>query len=1185
MQKTALWSGDVTRRLFACSGVTCTRFQLPFSARLNLSERAKRKILMRIKLIIALMTIACMGVFAAGFGQKITYTGNKVKLTTVFKEIKSQTGYFVVCDLNLLKDAKLISVSASDQPLNTFVAKILEGQGLDFTIEGSTIVVTRKAQSTLPSKQLEIIATPLFPIIGKITDLSGTPLGGATITVRGTRKTAISDATGTFSLDIAEGDVLIISYVGYATAVYTIKSTQEQISISLEPRPDEEMEVVVSTGYQSLPRERAAGSFGVVGKRTLEKRSNYNIQTYIEGQVPGLLMNSNGDITIRGRSTLSADRNPLVVVDGFPIERSLETINPADIESITILKDASAASIWGVRAANGVVVIQTKRGASSKKPLDINLSSTFSVMPVSDLSKMPYGSVESFIEYEKFKVENGLAFFAGSAPRPVLSPVTDAYLNNPSQADVLVESLKKNRAKDEFEDYFMRPETRQQYTVSLSGKGEKTSSRASFSYDKLNDQFKGNNSERFVADLFHTASITKSLHVEAGLNFAINNGRNNGMSLNDLRSLLPYHRILDDNGEYLSQPQTFYEADKITLEENGYPYSWSYNLMQEYENKNNKSNNSTINGVAALSYQFMKGISAHIAYQYEQGNSGTTSVFNEETYFTRNLVNYATSIKNGSPVLGIPKGGVYRENLGEFYSHTLRPQFRVDREIGSADHYLSAIGGMEIREVGSSGSSQTKYGFDEQSRQFTRVNYETRYTDVRGSLQSIPDESNFPVRLERFLSVFGNAGYTYSGRYTLNVSARLDKTNLFGTSPKYRNVWLWSAGAAWQMHKEKFFQSNFLNTLTLRATYGINGNVDRNTSPYLTATVRTESQTNRPYAAVENPQNPLLRWEKTVVTNFGADFSMLSNRLRGSLEYYNRRSEDLLGNTTVNGTYGFNSALINYATMRNSGFDVRISGVILNGNFGWTSTLNYSYNKNKVVEVDFPQKTVGSYLNSVAQAGKPLEYIYSYYWAGLTGTGAPQVYDLEKNIVDYRTDIADPNALHYQGTAVAPHYGGWINEFSYRGFNLTTNFTYKMGHRFRMPVILYQSISETNSQVYQDWDNRWKNVGDEVFTNIPAAPTSITGLDVYDKYSRYADINVATASHIRFRELILNYAIPKSLFGNLYGAGLSVGIQVRNLAVVKFNNKNLDPEYLTYDRSTLVLPPRPEYAFIIRANF
>ena len=1140
------------------------------------------------KLTTIILIVSMMQVSAVSFAQRVTLRRQKITLERLIKEISTQTGYNVLLPADKISTDKIIAAGFSNATLTTVMDTALKGSDLTYVMKDKTIIVQAKEKSILGNIADYL---KLINVTGRILNEKGEALVGANVKVKGTTKVTLTDADGRYILNnLDERAILTISFLGYKTQEVRIGTKMADIKMELASNKLDEINVIVSTGYQRLPKERAAGSFGFVTQEDLDKRSNSNILTYLEGQVTGLLTGADGKLTIRGQSTIAASSNkdPLIVLDGFPIERNVESINPNDVESITILKDASAASIWGVRAANGVIVIQTKRGRSSRKPLDIDFSSTFSITPAADIHKLPYASSASYIEFEKFKVDNKLTLFTTGVPRSAISPVLDAYLNHPADANQMVEPLKGINAYDEFSDLFMTSASREQYALAIAGRGEKSTHRASFSYDNTNAQFKQNNSKRFVTDLFETLMISSKLRAQVGLNYAMNTGLNNGMNYTDLKNLLPYQRILDDNGGYIPQAQTFYQGDKQAYVSAGYPYNWDYNLMQEFNNKNNTIKTSNINVTAGLNYEILNGLSANLGYQYESGNTITKNSYNEDTYLVRNSVNYSTTIKNGILTSGIPKGGIYKEYNNDFYSQTYRGMLKYDGDFLHGKHVISAIAGTEVRELGNKASNQTKYGYDPQSLQFARVNYNAFYTDVRGNTQNlIPDETIFQDDLNRFISIYTNAGYTYDDKYTLNASARLDQTNLFGSSEQYKNVWLWSAGLSWQLHKERFFEMGIFNSLILRATYGINGNVNKSTSPFLIANVATNTQNNLPYAYVSNPTNPLLRWEKTKVANLGLDFAMLKQRLRGSLEYYNRSSSDLLGNATVNGTYGFNTAFINYASLTNTGIDVNLSGLILSEGLKWLATLNYSYNKNKITKVDFPQKTVGSYLAGVPQIGLPLNYLYSYKWAGLSATGAPQVYNEKGEAVGYKTEMANPLALIYQGNAVSPHYGALINEFGYKRFSLLTNFTYKMGHHFFVPVIQYSTAYGGASQISSDWNKRWMKPGDEVFTNTPVAPTVLTGLNVYDQYTQYADVNVETASIIRFRELLINYKLPLKSRANYPSSVFTIGLQVRNLATYKFNKAGLDPEYFTTttQNSTTILPPTPEYSLILKANF
>ncbi|WP_167016728.1 SusC/RagA family TonB-linked outer membrane protein [Chitinophaga sp. Cy-1792] len=1149
-----------------------------------LSRRCLTKIIRLMKRIVLLLLLSLQ--LNAASSQQVSLDLNNAPVEQFFREVKKQTSYVFFYDETITRQVQTVSVKIHNATLESALETCFKNQPITWKIVNKNIFLRLK-----PANDNSFQEQTTFSVRGQVTDTKHAPIPFATVKLSPVNRGNVTDGQGGFNISgVAPGKyTLEITSVGFLPLTFSLEISNRDVTlgaIQLQPEISKLNEVaVVNTGYQRLPRERAAGSFGVVNTATLEKRNNYSLTSYLQGQVPGLLVNTNGTMTIRGQSTFLADRNPLLVIDGFPVERDINTINPNDVESITILKDASAASIWGVRAANGVIVIQTKRGAASRKSMDISFSTALAYTKKPDLSNLPFASTKDFIDFEKYKVDHKLTTLFGK-PRNAISPIADAYLNNPANAAAIADSLGRYNARQEYSDLFMQNTLRQQYNLSIAAKGEKSSTRGSFSYDNVPTYMKKTGNERFSADLFQSNALTKQLHLDMGLNFVMINNTNNGVSLDDLNNLLPYQQLQDANGNYIPQPRTFYQADKDALYKSGYPYNWNYNLLQEFRNNNNTTQNRNITAVAALTYMLPKGFSLHSSYQYENYSSTNTILENEESYDVRNQVNFSTYIKNGQIISGLPKGSIYSLAETHLQTHTFRNQVKFDDYIVNHNHSLTAIAGLEIREVSGKSSGQTKYGYDPETLQFANLNYVNGYTNILGTTSYIRDATVFTDTKNRFVSLFSNAGYTYLDRYSINASARLDKTNLFGSSNKYRDVWLWSSGISWQVNKESFMDNSPFSSLILRATYGINGNVDRSTSPFLIAKVDKDAQTNLNYGYISNPANPLLRWEKTAVKNIGIDYALANNRLKGSVEYYERNSTDLLGNATVNGTYGFNSAYVNYASMRNSGVDVAITGLIINKALSFSTTLNYSYNSNKVISVDFPNPTVGAYTDGTAQAGKPLNYLYSYRWAGLSATGTPQVYDEKGNKTDYTKEMTSTAALVYQGTTVPPHYGGLFLNFGYQAFTLTAGFTYKFGHKFREPQLQYTKLFESASEVQKDWASRWQKPGDELITNVAAMPSSQTGLSVYDNYIRYADIHVATASNIRFSELLLNYNLPDAFSRKLRAQRITLSGQARNLGVYLFNKEKIDPEYAAdLSRSLLLLTPPPEFTFSIKANF
>ncbi|MDB5156642.1 MAG: SusC/RagA family TonB-linked outer membrane protein [Mucilaginibacter sp.] len=1134
-------------------------------------------LIMRITIVILIATM--LQVSAAGFAQNVTFHSGKATLKQLFKEIKKQTGYNVLYNSDELNNTHFIVADYKDTPLSEVLSKSLSGQNLTYTIDKKTIVIRQEIR-------VNAVPVVLINVHGKVEDENGKGLAGVTVKLKDGSKATVTDADGYYVLtQIDEKAILLITYVGYSPKELKVKTDMGTIRMTVASSKLDEVVVTVNNGYERLPKERSAGSFSVITKETLEKRSNFSVKDYLDGQLPGLLSSSQ-QFVVRGKSTLNADASPLIVLDGFIVNYGLDAISPNDIESITLLKDASAASIWGVRAANGVIVIQSKRNSALSKPLEISFNTSVSVTQKQDLSKLPLANSASFLEYEKYKADNKLVY-TGAAPfRTALSQGLDAYINHPADAAAIVAGLKGNNVLDEFSDLFMQRAVRQQYNFSIAGKGPKSYSRASFTYDDVQSGFKNTGNTRFLADVYQKTDLTSKLTVELGLNLLMTTAKADGMSLTDLNSIAPYQKILDNNGNYIPQPMSIYQADKDAWVKKGY-LNWDYNLKQEADNKNSVYTNQYVTAMAGINYKILKGFSFNSAYKFESNRGDNAVVYNDQTYYNRSTINYATYANTaGVLTYGIPKGAIISNSNAKGQTHIFRNQLTYNGNVINSDHQVTAIAGMEIQQVGSSSNNNTNYGFDTQTLAFSPTAYNTSYTTIQGYTSTLQQQNSVGLVKNRYISYYANAGYTYLDKYSINGSARQDQTNLFGASSKYRNVWLWSTGVAWQAHKESFLMDGPFSSLIVRASIGVNGNVDRSTSPFLIANIASaDRDTGLPFAYVTSPENPALRWEKTTVSNIGVDFATLKGRLNGSVEYYNKKSTDLLGNSTVNDTYGFSSAYINYASMNNKGVDVHLTALLLKGDFNLATTINYSYNKNTVTNVQFPQSTAGSFIIGAPQKGLPLNYLYSYKWAGLSATGAPQIYDASGKIVPYTTEMTDPKGLVYQGSTTPAHYGGVFTTVGYKDLSLTAGFVYNAGYKFRVPVISYAQIYNTTATgaLSSDWDKRWKNPGDENRTTIPAMPSSSLSLTNYDAYSTYASVNVQNAANIRFQELILNYKLPAGLFKTSRSV-INVGLQARNLAVYTFNKGHLDPNYLSYNGSPN-LRPAPEFTLMFKANF
>ena len=1139
-----------------------------------------------------------------------TYVTLKTKnahISEMFDVIEQQTHFRFGYGDNLMQSDNRFSLNYDKISILSVLEILSKEANLSFRRIGDNISVSISNDSNSVGSIHGVVSDDRR-ISGTIKDPEGNTLPGVTIIVKGTTVGTISDNLGKFTIDVPDNsNILLFSHVGFITQEIDISNTT---NIDLVMKADlTTLDKIVVTGYQEIPIEETTGSFETVSKQ-LDIKINQNILSKLEGEAPGVLFDAQDGLTIRGISTINANNAPLIVVDGFPLTQNISTINPNTIESITVLKDAAAASIWGIRAANGVVVIVTKKGGQGKgnKP-SIEFSVNHAITPKLQLSNLNYASSRSFLDFERHQVDSEwLDFPSGTNQRALTQGQETFFLLNQglisqSEADAITNNLSSIDSRDEFDDLFLQNDTWTQYSLAVGKSNAHNQYRLTLSYNQNRGTFIRNNRDNLQANLLQAIDISPKLAFTGNFNYAYTSNKPNGLNLSDLDTqsglggLDQYQRILDDQGNFIPQPRTFYQPFKESLVAQGYPYNWDYNAKQEFDNKDNSNKTSELRLQTSLKYKVFDFLSIEGRYQFEWGQSNTENLFNENTYRVRDFVNRFTVINDDNEIeSALPVGSHFQTSTRRSETHSGRIQINFNKSFLNNDHNISAIAGYEVRQEFNKGFGTTRYGFDPQSLSFARVDYTTRHPITPARTRSIADPTFFNELENRFLSYYGNLAYTYKGKYTLSGSTRLDDANLFGADDEYRNIPLYSIGARWEIYKENFLSnSDFINQLTLRLTHGSNGNVHTGTSPFLQARISRNPFNDIPFAFVSNVKNPSLRLEKVFVTNIGVDFALFNSKLSGSIEYYKKKSRDLLSVISIPSVLGFSSALVNAGKMENTGVDISLNYLVVqNDNFSFNTSLNFSYNKNEVTEVDVAEETINTYLNGEPLRGNPLRYMYSYNYAGLDENGDPQALNENGQFVNVEGQIrngdgdledgtiTNPDALVYEGTTTPKYYGAWINYVTYKGFYLRTLFTFKFGHVFRNTDILdYRDIgfNVNNSHIHKDFESRWMNPGDENTTDIPRIPTarndaSNPGYTYYNRGNHLVD----NASHIRFKEIVLGYTFTQGFLKTIGVSTLNLSLQARNLGVLSFNKWDIDPENIR-------LHLLPTYTLNLTANF
>ncbi|HEU5051890.1 MAG TPA: SusC/RagA family TonB-linked outer membrane protein [Hanamia sp.] len=1019
---------------------------------------------------------------------------------------------------------------------------------------------------------------------GYITDAtSGVPLLGVTVRSAIGHNKVATDSSGSFSINVFRTDTLFFSCIGYHVLVRPLKQ-YETSPLSIQMNLDRNTmlsNVIVYTGYEAIPKERSTGSFVQVNNELLNRSTGPNILNRLKGITSSVLFDENKNhppLMIRGLGTLTntaAVSSPLIVVDNFPYEGDINNINPNDIESISILRDAAAASIWGAKAGNGVIVIKTKNSRYNQHTrVSVNSNITLSKKP--DLFAVSQMTTSDFIDVEQYLFNHGFydADIADTLYWPVLSPVVqilDQQRNgqiSPAAAKEQIDMLRNRDIRSDYLHYLYRDAVQQQYSVALSGGQQNISYRTSIGFDKNLSSLIGNEDNRITFSSGLSVRPVERLSISASANASWSKVENNSplpLDIVQSKEVYPYARLADNNGNAVAIERDYRSSFKDTAG-NGNLLNWDYKPLDELKNSDNNIKRNQLLLTLDARYFLTSFLSASVKYQFQDEKNTSSNYYSPETYYSRNLINLFSSVEDDNVTRNIPLGGILDLGNHETVSNDARGQLDFNKTF-QLRHTVAAIAGAEIRQSKTTGSAYRTYGYDEKNLTSVNVNYTDRYPilDGLGFSPVIPDYTDFTGLLNRIVSVYANASYTYSNRYTFSGSARKDASNILGASTNNKWKPLWSAGMAWKVSNENFYHSKWLPLLKLRLTYGYSGNVNNAISALTTLNYLTTNRSrisSLPYAQVTSPPNADLRWEKIGTTNLGIDFGSRNSTINGSVEYYIKRSTDVISAVPVDITlYGQPSLIKNSANLQGKGFDLTLNATFINRRFKWESSFIASYDKVKVTKYLLPSNpntNVGEGGNIVAVEGQNPYNIISYKWAGLNPDNGNPVGFLNKaESEDYYQIInnATWDDLVISGPAVPVCFGGLLNTFSYHHISLSFNITYKLGYYFRKNTIVYTNLFG-NWVGNGDFERRWQKPGDEKKTNVPSM---VYPSDYYrDYFYRESEATVEKGDHVRLQDIRLAYDMPNR---KSQQALLHFYLYANNIGILwRANKDGLDPD-------------------------
>ena len=1090
-------------------------------------------------------TLLLLGVLLFGFtvsaqSQKVSLDFKNERVEKVLASIKSQTGMSLVFSDQLVDVNRKVTMQLKDVTLKEALTRLLSGINLTFEIRNNKIYFIEKKAVSRPGSRKKRVT-------GVVKDVMGEPLIGANVVEKG-RSTngVITDFNGKFTLEVDESASLVVSYIGYLAQDIPTKGKGD-FHIILKEDTNTLDEVVV-TGYGDFKKATYTGSASVLTTEKLEALPVVSVGQMIESNIPGISVvagtssqpGAKTTLRVRGVASMNASTEPLYVLDGVPIPSYdlsnftsmseaggmgfIETLNPADIESITVLKDAASASLYGAKGANGVVLITTKKGKEGK--LRVNMAAKYGITDSAYTYRPLMGGEE-----RRELIHEGLVNF--QLDKGVSEQEAQQY------ADANIDQYAKRlpQGYSDWESALFKTGYQQDYNLSASAGNQNSSFIGSLGYTKQTGVSLNSEMERFTG---RVDASNKYKKVEFGMNASFSwtknvhlpEGKFYGSAIYASKvNLTPSTPIYNEDGTYAS----------------GYRENNGYNPILEAE----------VNDYYARTVRAMG--TAKIAYNVWD-NLKVSSVFTVDYSLTKDFFFQSPDGRDGATYQG--RG---RMQMTDRIRYTSQNNLTYSKTFGK--HSVSAVTAFEVM----------KYDYED-----LYAAKKTYGQDINTSLGNAADPIDADQKLQEdaLMSYVASVNYSYDDKYYASFSFRRDGSSRLSPDTRWGNFW--SLSASWRLSQERFMQplKSVLSDLKLRASYGVNGNLPSSYYGYQSTYTTGAFYSGKPSPWESTLGNEELTWEKNYALNLGLDIGLFS-RVNVSLDWYTRTTKDLLMSKQLNSISGFSSLLTNVGQMRNTGVELEVrSNNIKTKDFSWTTAFNLSHNKNKILKLaDLPWFVDGRY---VRKEGYPFNTIYLREYAGVDPeTGSALYYDnqQDENGNYTKNKVTDPGqASPIPLKDITPTIsGGFMNTFNYKFIDLSFNLSYSFGGYSydNASYILQDDGYSVISNKSTEQRRRWQKPGD-----ITDVPRFVYGNKKGGNYNSSRAIH--STDHIRLKSLILGLNAPKAWLQKLGIGNARIYFSGTNLLTWAAYDQ-YDPEM-----SGVVgfyTPPLKTYAFGLELKF
>ncbi len=1048
------------------------------------------------------------------------------------------------------------------------------------------------------------------PLIGATVFIDPEAVEAKNFTPQGTA----TDLEGRFEMKLPKAvKYVMVSYIGYLTQKVDVSKGEDfKILLKLDQKQLDEV-VVYSTGYQQLDKRKVTSSMVKVDMDDIKRVGVASVDQLLEGQVAGMTsIPTNGapgapnKMRIRSTVSLTGSTDPLWVMDGMILEgndipanfsdkdnigelynTSIAGVNPADIQDITVLKDAAATAIYGARAANGVIVITTKKGAKGKPRVNFSGGVFYTLKP--DLGKLRLMNASEKVDFEldiasrsdlDYRSEYGEVSRILSRYGQLDALRQNGFSGISSDAQSEINALRN--INTDWGDVIYRNAVNQQYNLSVSGGSDLARYYFSGGYYNEEGTTRGTDFERYNLTMKTDFDLFKNFNVGVSL-FITDSKRKSYLTDADAfinpayysRTANPYLRVRDENGDYV------YDKD---IE--GYSgRHLDFNFVEEMNNTDYTLKNRSIKPMISIDYKVASWLKLQTQFSMQLEHTASEKIADQNTYYVRK---YREKARNGEGVSFLPDGGIIQNATTDMNQYQWKIQGEFDK-VFADKHAVDVMMGLEMRGSKTTDIQTKGFGYDPNSLTTKPLVFPEGNTMINdASFRQYKKTFNE----DRFLSYYMTASYTYDYRYTFFGSLRYDGSNMFGVDRKYKYLPLWSVSAAWNINQESFLSNvEWISDLKLRASYGIQGNVDKNTSPEIVGewgNITILPGNNESNITVSSPPNQYLRWEKTKNWNGGLDVAVLNNRIALSVDVYHRVSDDLIGIRALPGENGFNYSTMNWAKLTNKGYEFSLSTVnVKTKDFRWAMDFNIAHNKSKINKINVRENSY-----EPSREGYSVGAVFSLKTSGLDENGLPvflnkqgekvSFYDfygleygymmggfipfLKSNLTaeEYR------NLFTYEGTTEPKFTGGWINRFYYKNFDLTVSASFILdqtvqetpfynptstspGQNYSKKMLdvwspsnpngKYPRILGTNTEGADNWAYQW-----------------IGGMDQGSSFKNY-DIWFKQMSYMRINSIRLGYTIPENAMKRIGFASARVSFEARNPFVFGGSYKGyFDPE-------------------------